>query len=79
MPRRIKKGEPLTKFQAELVLAYARNSMSARQTGQELWVSAEDVHYHLRRIKEDSGLDPKNFYDLCRLVGIAVSAKGGTE
>ena len=67
----------MTVNQANIVLAYARNSMSAKDTGRELHAVDQDIHYHLRKIKEDTGLNPKNFFDLCRLVGIAASVTGG--
>lgn len=66
----------MTKSQAEIIMAYAKNSMNARSAGKELFMTAENIHYRLKLIYWETGLNPKNFYDLCRLVGIAVSVKG---
>ena len=69
----------MTAYQAKIVLAYAINSMNAEDTGRYLHMVPQNVHYHLDKINRDTGLNPKNFFDLCRLIGIAASAKGGVE
>jgi sugar diacid utilization regulator len=66
----------MTKSQAEMILLYAKHSMNARIVGKELYMTAQNMHYHLKLIHYETGLNPKNFYDLCRLVGIAASVKG---
>ena len=67
----------MTEQQAKMVLAYAKGSMRARAAASEVFVTAGDVHYQFKKIKQETGLDPKNFFDLCRLVGIAASITGG--
>ena len=69
----------MTEHQAKVVMAFAKNNMRAKDTGKYLHVVEQDVHYHLRRVKEITGLDPKNFFELCRLVGIAASVTGGND
>ena len=66
----------MTKSQADMIMAYAKNSMNARHAGKELYMTAQCLHYHLKMIFFETGLNPKNFFDLCRLVGIAASVKG---
>ena len=66
----------MTKSQAEMIMAYAKNSMNARNAAKEMFTTSENLHYHLKQILAETGLNPKNFFDLCRLVGIAASVKG---
>lgn len=66
----------MTENQAKIILAYAKNGMRAGAAGRDLFMTGQNVHHHLREIKADTGLNPKNFFDLCRLVGIAASVKG---
>ena len=61
----------LTAQQALVVLAYAKHSMDARAVAKEMGVSDGAIHYHLRIIEEQTGRNPRKFYDLCWLVGIA--------
>ena len=61
----------LTIQQAKIVLLYAKHSMDACATGKEMFMADGTIHYHLRIVKKKTGLDPKRFYDLCRLVGMA--------
>lgn len=73
-----RKGKLMTEHQAKIILAYAKNGMRAGAAGKELFMAGQNVHHHLRKIKRDTGLNPKNFFDLCRLVGIAASVKGAS-
>lgn len=61
----------MNKMQAKLILTYAQSNMSARITGEKLFRCTENVHYHLRKIRDQMGWDPREFFDLCYLVGIA--------
>lgn len=63
----------LSAQQALVVLAYAKHSMDARAVAKGMGVSDGAIHYHLRIIEEQTGRNPRNFYDLCWLVGIAAN------
>lgn len=67
----------MTKQQAEIILAYAKNSMSIKKTGQQLYMCDATVSYHLNKIERQMGWNPRKFYDLCYLVGVAVQRMGG--
>ena len=67
----------MTKFQAELILAYAENDMSVKDTGKQLYMSSASICYNLDKIQKEMGWNPRKFYDLCYLVGIAAQRMNG--
>lgn len=69
----------MTKEQAEVIMTYARNGMDARAASKELYLTDGSVHYHIRKIREVTGKDPKDFFDLCFLVGMAQQVLGGAD
>lgn len=66
----------MTKEQAEVIMAYAKNDMEAKATGDELFMTDMTVHYRLKQIYYQTGKNPKKFFDLCYLVGIAAQMGG---
>lgn len=67
----------MTKEQAKIILAFANNGMRVRHAARQVFMDDGTVQYHLRKVKAATGRDPKNFYDLCYLVGIAAQMGGG--
>lgn len=63
--------------QAKLILAFAENNMEIKATAKQLYMSDCTVTYHLKKIREQIGWNPRKFYDLCYLVGIAAQRLGG--
>lgn len=53
---------------AEIILALADHNMNETQTAKDLYMHRNTVIYRLRKVKKLTGLDPMNFYDLCKLV-----------
>ena len=62
----------MTVKQARIVIAYAQNDMDARATGHAMHLTDGSIAYHLRNVASETGKDPKKFFDLCWLVGMAV-------
>ena len=62
---------PLTMKQAQVILALAECDMSSSQAAHVLHHHQNAVYYHIQKIRERTGLDPKCFYDLCKLVDMA--------
>lgn len=60
----------LTPVDKKILLAYADNKMVTNVTARALHFSGNNVSYHLTRIRTDTGLDPRNFYDLVRFVNL---------
>ena len=69
----------MTAKQAKIILAYAECNMNTVATGRKIYMSEANVSYHLAKIRNQTGLSPKCFYDLCRLVGIATQRLGGVN
>lgn len=62
----------LTRQEGEVILAYAKNNMSAKAAGRELYLADMTVYYHLKKILAATGLKPQRFYDLVKLIPIAL-------
>lgn len=54
----------------EVILALADNNMNISAAATSLFMHRNNVEYHIRRIKQITGLDAKNFYDLIKLVNM---------
>ena len=52
----------------EVILAYADSNMNAYETARRLYRSSNSVLYQLQKVKEETGLDPRNFHELVKLV-----------
>lgn len=61
----------LTKTQITVIKAYARNNMRGTDAARDLKYHRNSIMYHFERIHEKTGLDPKNFYDLVKLLRMA--------
>lgn len=69
----------LDEMDFRVILFLAKNSMRATETAYDLYVHRNTVIYRIGKIKRITGLDPMNFYDLCKLVGMAQQALGGAD
>ena len=67
----------MTKHQAKIILAFAENDMKIKPTSEKLYMCEANVHYHLTKIQRQMGWNPRKFYDLCFLVGVAAQRVGG--
>lgn len=61
----------LSRRRREVILALAENDMNAAKTAREIYLSVSCVQYHIGEIRRETGLDPRRFYDLVRLVNMA--------
>ena len=60
--------EKLTDQNIKCVLGFAENNMKASETARSMYFTRNSVIYHLNQVKEKTGLNPYNFYDLMKLV-----------
>lgn len=58
----------LTPMDKEIVMNFAEANMKPGLAVSKHHVSYNNVYYHLLSVRVKTGLDPKNFYDLCKLV-----------
>lgn len=56
--------------QKELILKLAECNMRVTETARATYQHRNNACYHIAQIKKKVGLDPLNFYDLCKLVEI---------
>lgn len=61
----------MTVAQAEVVLGLAKYNLNVEATARGLYLSSSTVWRHIYAIIDQSGLDPRNFYDLCELLPYA--------
>ena len=60
--------DEMTPVRCEIVLALADTGMRATAAARKLYMNHATVLYHMKLIKAITGLDPRNFYDLGKLV-----------
>ena len=59
------------RFAAEVIVALADNSMNVTDTANAMYVDRGTVHYRVKKIRENTGMNPFNFYDMCKLLPVA--------
>ena len=58
----------LTANQIEIIEMFAKCNMNVSETARKLYKHRNTVVHQLNRIRESTGLNPENFYDLVELV-----------
>lgn len=71
--------KPLTMKQAQVILALAECDMRPAKAAVVLHHHKNSVEYHIEKIRKSTGLDPKSFYDLCKLVKMARKVTEGGD
>jgi len=61
------KGKRINETLFKTLNAFFDNSLSISKTSKSIYVHRNTLLYRLRRVKEITGLDPKNFDDAVRL------------
>lgn len=59
----------------KIILALADNSMQVKPTARQLYLHWNTVYYRIDRIWDETGLNPRNFYDLNKLVEMVKKEK----
>ena len=58
----------LSDLDKEIILAFAKCDMRPTRVSKKIYVCRGTVIYHMKKIKEKTGLDIRKFYDLCKLL-----------
>ena len=58
----------LSEDRCKIILALADNKMNVSEVSRQLYMHRNTVAYHINRIRQITGKDPLNFYDLYGLV-----------
>lgn len=61
----------MNKEDAHIVIAMANHNMNVTDVARAIFAHRNTVLYHLDKVKRQSGLDPRRFYDLVELVKMA--------
>ena len=61
----------MDEWDAEIIIALADNNMNITEASKVLYVHRNTVEYHIRKVRQSTGLNPTNFYDLHKLVQMA--------
>ena len=60
----------MDKEDAHIVIAMANHNMNVTDVARAIFAHRNTVLYHLDKVKRQTGLDPRRFYDLVELVKI---------
>lgn len=69
-------GAAMTATDWKCVKAYADRGMDATKAARSIYYHRNTLNYHLKCAKKKTGLDPKNFYDLIKLIELYNREKG---
>ena len=58
----------LNDLDRKIILALADCNMNVTEAGHKVFLARSSTVYHCKRVKKFIGLDPRNFYDLIKLV-----------
>lgn len=61
----------MDKEDAHIVIAMANHNMNVTDVARAIFAHRNTVLYHLNKVKQQTGLDPRRFYDLVELVKMA--------
>jgi hypothetical protein len=61
----------MNKEDAHIVVAMANHNMNVTNVARAIFVHRNTVLYHLNKVKQQTGLDARWFYDLVELVKMA--------
>lgn len=72
----ITKNSKMSKTDAQIVVALARCNMNMLEASKKCFYHRNTIVNRIERIKEITGLDPRNFFDLGELYTIAIEILG---
>ena len=61
----------MNELQKSVVIALAENDMSVDRTHTAMHYHRNTLQYHISQIRKQTGLNPRNFFDLVRLYAMA--------
>ena len=66
----------MTVLEAKIIVALAKHNLRAVPAAKETFMSRNTLCYHVDKIRENTGLDPFNFYDMEWLIAKAKMTLG---
>lgn len=69
----------MTELQAEVIVSLAKNRLNVSNVAKAMTYNRNTVIYHVNKIRETTGRDPLDFYDMCQLLPEAEDVLGVKE
>lgn len=60
----------MTASDKQVILAMCRNNLNVLATARELYFCNNTIHYRIKKILKETGLDCRKFYDVIKLLEI---------
>lgn len=67
----------MNQIDIEVILAFADSNMNASSAARKMYVHRNTVEYHLAKVRSETGLNPKEFRGLAKL--LTMIEEGSTE
>lgn len=67
----------MTKHEARVIIALANNKLSGRDAARSLNYHHNTIYYHCCKIRKATGLNPRDFYDMQKLLPMAEEVLSG--
>ena len=64
----------MTELDKKVIIALADNRLNTTDAGIALNKHRNSVIYHVQKIKRNTGLDPMDFHDMCKLYVMAMGS-----
>ncbi len=65
----------MNETEKQIILSLANYDMNVSRTSRAIHMHRNSIEYHLEKIQQRTGFNPKRFYDLVKLVEIAKEEK----
>ena len=73
----VEKGNKMNELEREVVIALADNRMNLTNAALAMCKHRNSLIYHIQKIKRKTGLDSRDFHDLCKLYAMAIGERDG--
>ena len=67
----------MTKHEANVIIALAKNGLSSRAAARSLNYHHNTIYYHCCKIKKSTGLNPRDYFDMQKLLPVAEEVLAG--
>lgn len=69
----------LSEFERRIIIAFADNDMRIAQVSRMFHYNDATITYHFERVHKRTGLNPRKFHDLVRLIQYIRAADSGVS
>jgi sugar diacid utilization regulator len=64
------RDKALSNLDREIIMAFAKYDMKPYRVSQNIYLAKGTIMYHVKKIKQITGLDIRKFYELCELIEV---------